>query len=86
MNIATISSKNQITLPVELLLGLSLRPYDKVLVEQEKKTIVLKPISGSIVSELGGSLNKFTKAEKLGVSFEEIMKETKKKTAKRLLE
>lgn len=38
----------------------------------------------SIVDELGGSLNKYVKPSKLGKSFSEIMRVTKKRVAKKL--
>lgn len=84
MNIVTISSKNQITLPVEILQSLGIGSGEQVLVREEDKEIVLKPIKGSIVNEVAGSLTKYIDPAKQGVPFETIMEETRKLAAKKL--
>ncbi len=84
MKIVKISSKGQITLARSLLTALDLSLHDCVLMEQEDEKIVLRPVKTSVAEELAGSLNKHINPSKLGVSFETIMKETKKKVGKHL--
>jgi bifunctional DNA-binding transcriptional regulator/antitoxin component of YhaV-PrlF toxin-antitoxin module len=85
MKIIKISSKGQITLPHSIMVDIKLMPYDKVLIEQQSNSIVLKPLKKSVVDELAGSLNKYIHPSKLGRSFDEIMEETKKKVVKHLV-
>lgn len=84
MNIATISSQRQITLPRRLLLELKLQPKQKVLIERHKKGVLVRPLKTSIAQELAGSLTKYIHPSKLGVSFDVIMEETHKKVAREL--
>lgn len=84
MRVVTISSKRQITLPSEMLFQLGIGPNAKLLIEEEKDSITLKPIKKSMVDELAGSLNKYVHPSKIGVSFETIMEEARKKVAKDL--
>lgn len=86
MNIVKISSKNQITIPKEVLESLGVESQSRLLLQKESGNIVLKPIKGSIVEELGGSLKKYTKPSMLGVPFSKIMEVTKKRVAKKLAE
>lgn len=85
MKIAKISSKGQITLPHSILADINVAPYDKVIVEQQSNSIVLKPLKKSVVDELAGSLNKYIHPSKFGKSFDEIMEETKKKVVNHLV-
>lgn len=84
MKIVKISSKKQITLPSELLLDLSLQPMEKLVVQAENDTLVLKPLRTSVVEQTAGSLTKFVSSSKLGVSLSKIRRETKEKTAAKL--
>ena len=84
MNIVTISSQRQITLPKHLLLNLNLRPKEKVSIEAHKDGVLLKPLKTSIAKQLAGSLRKYIHPSKLGVPFDVIMEETIKKVAKEL--
>lgn len=84
MRIVTVSSKRQITLPAELLAHLDIEPRAKILIEEEKNSIRLRPIKKSVVDELAGSLTKYVHPSKLGVPLKVIMEETKKKVAKDL--
>lgn len=86
MNIVTISSKRQITIPKEYLDSLGIGAKSKVILQKEDENIVLKPLKKSIVEEVGGSLKKYIDPKKLGVPFEEIMKETKRIVSKKLAE
>lgn len=85
MKITNISSKGQITLPRSVLVDIKLMPYDKVFVEKQKNSIVLKPLKKSVADEVAGSLNKYIHPSKLGKSFDKIMDETKEKVAKHLV-
>ena len=84
MNIVTLSSKYQVTLPMVMVRQLGLGPQSKLFLDQEEETVVLKPIKNSIVAETAGSLNKYVPVSKLGKSWAEIMAETKKITARKL--
>lgn len=86
MNIVTISSKNQITLPAQLLRDLGLAPKKKLIVQRQSDAIVMQPLKKSVASELAGSLTKYVPKSKLGKSWKEIMEETKKIAAKELVE
>lgn len=85
MKIVKISSKNQVTIPSELLASLNLEPKEKLLLEAEKGRLVMKPLGVSVVEQTAGSLTKFVSPSKLGVPLSKILKETKKKTAARLV-
>src|SRR3990170_1853356 len=54
--ITTISSKNQITLPVSLVRALGLEAGDKLTVQLEDQRIVLKPRPKDWVTYYGGAL------------------------------
>ena len=79
MNIVTISSKRQITIPKYLLLNLNLHPKEKVLIERHKDGVLVRPLKMSITKQLAGSLTKYIHPSKLGVPFDVIMEETIKK-------
>lgn len=53
---STISSKNQITLPVHLLRALGLKPGDRLAIVQEDGRLVLRPRPQDWVSYYAGSL------------------------------
>lgn len=84
MRIVTLSSKRQITLPVYMLNSLGIEPRSKILIEEGKENITLKPLKRSIIDEVAGSLSKFVPASKKGKFFSEIMEETKRIVAKQL--
>lgn len=84
MHIATISSKNQITLPAKLLAELQVKPKQKVLIENKKGILTVKPLKRSIVDEVAGSLTKYVDPKKLGRPWNEIMEETTKLAAKEI--
>lgn len=84
MQIVTISSKNQITLPVNLLRNFGLSPAKKLLVDVEKGHIVLRPLKKTIIGETAGSLTPYVTAAKLGRTWAEIIRETRKTVSKRL--
>ena len=80
MNIVTLSSQNQITLPMSL----GLIPRGKFFVGKQGSKIVLEPIQGSITDKLAGSLTKYISKDKLGKSWKVIMTETQKIRAKHI--
>lgn len=80
MNIVTLSSQNQITLPVSL----GLVPRGRFFVGKQGSKIVLEPIQGSVTDQLAGSLTKYISKDKLGKSWKQIMAETQKIRAKHL--
>ncbi|MBI4990718.1 AbrB/MazE/SpoVT family DNA-binding domain-containing protein [Candidatus Gottesmanbacteria bacterium] len=84
MQIVTISSKNQITLPVNLLRNFGLSPTQKLLVDIEDGHIILRPLKKTIIGETAGSLTPYVAAAKLGRTWVEIIRETKKTVSKRL--
>lgn len=55
-SVTTISSKNQITLPVQLLRELGLGPGDRLAIEREDGRLVLRPRPRDWVSHYAGSL------------------------------
>lgn len=84
MRIVTVSSKRQITIPVQMLNSLGIEPNERILIEEGKESITLKPMGTSIVDEVAGSLSRFVPASKKGKPFSEIMEETKRIVAKKL--
>lgn len=84
MNIVTISSKRQITIPNQLLISIDARPRDKMIVKAEKGTLRLKPLKTSIVQQVAGSLSKYIPASKRRVPFSKIREETQKIVAAEL--
>ena len=54
--VSTISSKNQITLPVHLLRALGLKPGDRVALTQEDGKLILRPRPKDWVGHYAGSL------------------------------
>lgn len=83
MKIVKISSKGQITLPKEVLTRLDLAPHERLLIDAREGEAILKPVK-SVADELAGSLTRYVDPSKLGVPFNKIMEETKKKVAKKL--
>jgi len=84
MKIVTLSSKNQITLPKELLFYLGLGARGRLIVENGDQKLILKPLKTTIVDQTANSLTRYINSSKLKKSFKKILKETKKKTAYRL--
>lgn len=73
--IATITSKRQLTIPVDIFQALSLREGEKVLVVQEQNAIKISPIM-QLLDHLAGSV-KIPKEYK-GLTAEEIINKAKK--------
>ena len=75
MQIATITSKNQLTLPVDIVRKIGLKIGQKVIVSEEGGKVVITPAE-DLVEELAGSL-KMPKKWK-GRSMEEIIEKSKR--------
>lgn len=84
MKIVTLSSKRQITIPKHILGEKILRPGDRLLIQREQNGLLLKLLGTSVVHETAGSLGKYIPSTKRGVSLSVILRETKKKTSKKL--
>jgi len=84
MKIVTLSSKNQITLPKELLFYLGLEARGRLIIENGDQKLILKPLKTTIVDQTADSLTRYINSSRLKKSFKKILKETKKKTAYRL--
>lgn len=79
---ATVSSKNQIVLPKDILTILGVECGDKLIVYTDESEIRMKPVRGSIVDLVAGSIK--IAESKRGVPFEKVMKVVRKKIAKKL--
>ena len=75
MQIATITSKNQLTLPVDIVRKIGLKIGQKVIVSEEGGKVVITPAE-DLVEELAGSL-KMPKKWK-GEGMEEIIEKSKR--------
>lgn len=84
MKIVTLSSKRQITIPKHILGDRVLRPGDRLIIQKEQDGLSMKPLGTSVVRETAGSLGKYISSAKRGVSLSAILRETKKKTSKKL--
>ena len=84
MNIATVSSRRQITLSKNELELINLEKGGKLIKRVQDGRIVLEPLKTSIVDEVAGSLSRHIKPSLRGKSFEEIMRVTKKRVARKL--
>jgi len=84
MRIVTVSSKQQITIPKEILLALGLKHQGKLILEAQEEALVMRPLRTSIVEQTAGSLTDSVSPLKLEASFSTILKEAKKKTAAKL--
>ena len=79
MGIITVTSKGQITIPTEVRRALSLKEKDKVIVRLEGNRAVIEKIPPLLA--LKGSVP--VSAEKRGVSWKKIQKETRRRRGKR---
>lgn len=84
MYTAILSSQNQITVPTGLLLSLGIKAKAKLLVDMRDGEIVVTALKKSLVDEVAGSLTTFIPKNRAGKDWEEILKETKILTAKKL--
>lgn len=77
MTLVTISSKNQITIPVDYLRALDLKPGERFLIDKRDEKLVFEPVRGSIIDELAGSLEKFIPVNKKRIPIDEAIKRAK---------
>lgn len=85
MKLVTISTKNQITIPQDMLVLLGLTSKQKLLIEARESDLILRPLTSSIVDQTAGSLTSYVDSSKLKKSFKTIIKETKRKTVIKLM-
>lgn len=85
MQIVTISSKYQITIPKALLASLDLQPKKKLVLRTDQGKLLGEPLRGTMTEEVAGSLTKYVSPDKLGKPYATILAETKKKTAGQLV-
>lgn len=79
---ATVSSKSQVVLPKHLLEGLGISKGDRVLIYSDEKEIRMKPLRGSILDTVAGSVK--VSESKKGIPFDQVLEVTKRKVAKKL--
>jgi AbrB family looped-hinge helix DNA binding protein len=84
MNIVTISSQRQITIPKQVLDRLAVSKKDRLLLNVENGQLVLRPVGKSVVEELSGSLVKHISKDKKKGSFKKIRTKTQVIVAKEL--
>lgn len=75
MQIATITSKNQLTLPVDIVRKIGLKSGQKVMVSEEKGKVIITP-GQLLVEELAGLLKMPRKW--MGKNMDEIIENAKK--------
>jgi len=85
MRVTNISSKQQLTLSKDELRYLGIQKLGKVIIKPSKNILLVKPLNTSIVEQTAGSLTPYVHSSKRGVPFNKILKETKKKIAKKLV-
>ena len=81
MHQSIITRKGQTTIPKEIRAFLNLEPNDKLFYIIEGEKVVLKPLHGDIL-ELRGSVP----AKDQPADFDKILKTTRKKVAKKIVE
>ncbi len=81
MHQSVITRKGQTTIPKEIRTFLNLEPNDKLFYIIEGEKVVLKPLRGDIL-ELRGSVP----AKDQPADFDKILKTTRKKVAKKIVE
>lgn len=84
MKMTLLSSKGQITIPKEIQLMLNIGHRSKLALYPQRNTLIIKPLRSSIVEQTAGSLKNHIQKEKIGIPFQQILKETKQITAKKL--
>ena len=85
MKIVTISSKGQITIPMDVQKIMNVTQGSKVMLYPEKNILMVKPLKSSIVAQTAGSLKKYIDPKKLGIPFSKVREETQKIAAAELV-
>lgn len=73
MNVVTLSSRNQIAIPVAMLREFNFEPQSKLIIEKVGNKITLEPMKKSVVDSVSGSLLHLVPSNKRGVSWEKIV-------------
>lgn len=84
MQLVTISSKRQVTIPKKYLDELGFLFNGKALLEKEDGKLTLKPQKISVIDQLAGSLNYLIDPAKLRVPFKAAKEEAMDKMVKQL--
>lgn len=79
---ATVSSKSQVVLPKHFLEGLGISRGDRVIIYSDENEIRMKPLRGSILDLVAGSVK--ISEKKKGIPFERVLAVTKKRVARKL--
>lgn len=82
MQLVTISSQRQITIPADMLGQLGVNKKDKLFLTIEEKKLIAKPQKGSAVKRLAGSLSHLIPKSKLKISTQKAIKLAKITAAK----
>lgn len=77
-NLTSITTKNQITIPMEIVRSLDIAPKDKVMVEREGNFIKIKPLKKRSFLDLYGAMK--TKKE---IDFKKLRRRFEKETGKK---
>lgn len=85
MQVATISSKRQLTISNELLSLFGIKPGSRVILHNQKEGVLISPLKGTVVDETAGSLTRYIPISKRNIPFEKILKETKKIIVRKLV-
>lgn len=73
MYTATLSSKNQVTIPKKLLDLYGLKSGDKIKFTKQKGKIIVEPAGDIDIDKMAGSLTSYVKPELLGKSWGYVM-------------
>lgn len=80
MSISVLTSKGQTTIPKDVRDALNLKPHDKLIYVIEKNRVIMMPSKGDIL-DLKGSIK-----ENKPINFKKLRQDTRKKTAKKIVE
>ncbi len=84
MYTATLSSKNQITLPKFLLDMINAKSGIQFLISEKNETLTMRPIKTSLVDELAGSMSVPKRLR--GIPFEKVQAIAEYEAAKKIVE
>lgn len=84
MQLVTISSQRQITIPANILEELGLEEKDKLFLTIEEKKLVAQPRKGSMVKRLAGSLNHLIPRSKLKIPTDKAIEKAMEIMAKEI--
>lgn len=78
MQLALLSAKGQITIPKKIQKQLQIGHRSRLAIYHQKDLIIIKPLKSSITEQTAGSLAHFIPRNKRGVSFNQVLEETKR--------